>query len=53
MVVNTGCFTTKELAHIAETAGSSIAITTVITIKEQTARPVQPEHKRTMPDLLR
>ena len=31
MVVNTGCFTTKELARIAETAGSSKAITTTFT----------------------
>ena len=31
MVVNTVCFTTKELARIAETAGSSKAITTTVT----------------------
>ena len=31
MVVNTGCFTTKELARIAETAGSCKAITTTFT----------------------
>ena len=31
MVVDTGCVTTKELARIAETAGSSKAITTTVT----------------------
>ena len=31
MVVNTGCFTTKELGRIAETARSIKAITTTVT----------------------
>ena len=31
MVVNTRCFTIKDLGRIAETAGSSKAITTTVT----------------------
>ena len=44
MVVNTWCVTTKELARIAETAGSSKAITTTVTtaihIRDTTKAPV-------------